>query len=95
MAPTKIYVSSVLPLMKTGDIKAFAHITGGGLLENIPRILPDGFRVKLDASTWEMPAVFGWMSEKVGMTFLANLGTWVVLLVFLDVLHVYHPQLVC
>jgi phosphoribosylaminoimidazole (AIR) synthetase len=51
--------------MKTGDVKAFAHITGGGLVENIPRILPDGHRVRLDASKWNMPPVFGWLSEKV------------------------------
>ncbi|XP_052819821.1 trifunctional purine biosynthetic protein adenosine-3-like [Mya arenaria] len=64
LTPTKIYVSSVLPLMRTGDIKAFAHITGGGLVENVPRILPDGLRVRLDASKWEMAPVFGWLSEK-------------------------------
>ncbi|XP_053379386.1 trifunctional purine biosynthetic protein adenosine-3-like [Mercenaria mercenaria] len=64
LTPTRIYVNSVLPLMKTGDVKAFAHITGGGLIENIPRILPDGHRVRLDASKWNMPPVFGWLSEK-------------------------------
>jgi len=54
--------------MRTGDVKAFAHITGGGLVENIPRILPDGVRVRVDATTWEIPPVFGWLSEKVGFT---------------------------
>ena len=69
LIPTKIYVSSVLPLMKNGDIKAFGHITGGGLLENIPRILPDGLRVRLDAHKWKMHPVFGWLAEKVQYRF--------------------------
>ena len=51
--------------MQNGDVKAFAHITGGGLLENIPRILPDGLRVRLDAHKWKMNPVFGWLAEKV------------------------------
>ena len=57
--------------MRNGDIKAFGHITGGGLLENIPRILPDGVRVRLDAHKWKMHPVFGWLAEKVS---LAKLG---------------------
>ena len=51
--------------MQNGDVKAFAHITGGGLLENIPRILPDGLGVRLDAHKWKMNPVFGWLAEKV------------------------------
>ncbi|KAH3827375.1 hypothetical protein DPMN_129311, partial [Dreissena polymorpha] len=64
LTPTKIYVSSVLPLMKNGDVKAFAHITGGGLVENIPRVMPEGLGVKLDATSWHMHSVFGWLAEK-------------------------------
>ena len=56
--------------MQNGDVKAFAHITGGGLLENIPRILPDGLRVRLDAHKWKMNPVFGWLAEKVMSTML-------------------------
>lgn len=72
LIPTKIYVNSVLPLMRTGDIKAFGHITGGGLVENIPRVLPEGMRVKLDAGKWEMPSVFGWLSEKVNISYTSR-----------------------
>ncbi|EDO38346.1 predicted protein [Nematostella vectensis] len=63
LAPTRIYCKAVLPLMKGEGckIKAFAHITGGGLVENIPRILPDGKGVELDANTWKIQPVFGWI----------------------------------
>ena len=46
-------------------VKAFAHITGGGLLENIARILPSELTVSIDASKWDVPAVFGWLADKV------------------------------
>ncbi|XP_041377720.1 trifunctional purine biosynthetic protein adenosine-3-like [Gigantopelta aegis] len=64
LVPTKIYTASVLPLMKEGLVKAFAHITGGGLTENIPRILPGGLGVHLDANSWMMPSIFGWLAQK-------------------------------
>lgn len=62
--PTKLYVSEVLPLLRKGHIKAMAHITGGGLLENIPRVLPEQLGVHLDAVTWKIPPVFGWLAGK-------------------------------
>lgn len=61
LTPTKIYVSEILPLLRKGNVKALAHITGGGLLENIPRILSNNLTVQLDALTWKMPKVFGWL----------------------------------
>lgn len=63
LAPTRIYVKSLLDLMKKVDIHAMAHITGGGLLENIPRVLPDNTNAVIDASSWELPAVFKWLQE--------------------------------
>lgn len=63
LVPTKIYIKSLLPLMKEGKIKAFCHITGGGLIENIPRVLPDDLEVRLDAKSWFIPPVFGWIAE--------------------------------
>lgn len=62
LTPTKIYTRALMPLIKkTGTIKGMAHITGGGLLDNIPRVLPDGIGVRLDATKWEKAPVFGWL----------------------------------
>jgi phosphoribosylaminoimidazole synthetase len=66
LAPTKLYIKAVLPLMKRGLIKAAAHITGGGLTENIPRVIPDNVIVELDASTWNMPPVMRWLACDLG-----------------------------
>lgn len=57
-------MKDVLPLIKAGCVKAFAHITGGGLMENIPRVLPQGLRVVVDALSWNVPPVFGWLADK-------------------------------
>jgi phosphoribosylaminoimidazole (AIR) synthetase len=70
LTPTKIYVKSVLPLLREGKVKAFAHITGGGLVENIPRILPEGVEVRLDAKSWVIPPVFGWLMDTVSVLFV-------------------------
>ncbi|GAB1600532.1 trifunctional purine biosynthetic protein adenosine-3-like [Argonauta hians] len=64
LTPTKIYIKSVLPLMRQNLVKAFAHITGGGLIENIPRILPQDLAVQLDAMTWKVPPIFGWLQQE-------------------------------
>ncbi len=66
LAPTKIYVRTVLRLTQALPVKGFAHITGGGLLDNIPRVLPRGLGVRLERSTWQAPAVFSWL-ESVGV----------------------------
>ena len=63
LEPTRIYVKSLLSLQKNIKLKALAHITGGGLLENIPRVLPDNTKAILDKNSWEMPEVFKWLQE--------------------------------
>ena len=63
MEPTRIYVKPLLALMKVhpGLVKGMAHITGGGLLENVPRVLPDGLTAELRADAWQMPPLFQWL----------------------------------
>ncbi len=58
LTPTRIYVKTVLALAEKYDIKGIAHITGGGFIENIPRILPKGLRAEIELGSWEMPPVF-------------------------------------
>ena len=63
LAPTRIYVRSLLPLVQSGRIHGLAHITGGGLLENIPRVLPDACHALVDVRQWELPAIFAQLQE--------------------------------
>lgn len=63
LEPTRIYVSSLLPLLKNGLIDGLAHITGGGLSENIIRIMDDNLGIRIDTSAWKWPAVFQWLQE--------------------------------
>ncbi len=81
MAPTRIYVKSLLPLVRTGKIHAMAHITGGGLLENIPRVLPTGLHASVDADAWEQPRLMAFLQaqgniepEEMARTFNCGVG---------------------
>jgi phosphoribosylformylglycinamidine cyclo-ligase len=67
MTPTRIYVSSVLPLCKAGRVKGGAHITGGGLVENPPRAIAPALVPRFDWSAWEAPPVFAWLAEAGGV----------------------------
>ena len=86
LKPTHIYVKPVLELLRQVRIKAIAHITGGGLLENIPRILPETIQARLDAGSWQWPEIFNWLqqtgniaTEEMYRTF--NCGVGMVLIV--------------
>jgi phosphoribosylformylglycinamidine cyclo-ligase/phosphoribosylamine--glycine ligase/phosphoribosylglycinamide formyltransferase/phosphoribosylformylglycinamidine cyclo-ligase len=68
MTPTRIYVKSVLPLIKAGLIKGGAHITGGGLIENPPRAIAEGLEPQFDWNAWTLPPVFAWMQEIGGLS---------------------------
>ena len=81
MAPTRIYVKSLLPLVRTGKIHAMAHITGGGLLENIPRVLPADLHAHVDADAWEQPRLMAFLQaqgniepEEMARTFNCGVG---------------------
>jgi phosphoribosylaminoimidazole synthetase len=63
LAPTRIYVKSVLPLMKAGLVSGGAHITGGGLIENPPRAIAKGLQPRFDWNAWELPPVFAWLQQ--------------------------------
>src|SRR5690606_19227288 len=63
MAPTRIYVKPLLGLLAELPVKAMAHITGGGLLENVPRVLPPTARANIRAQAWPMPPLFDWLRE--------------------------------
>jgi len=67
--PTRIYVRSILSLLNTLPVHAISHITGGGLLENIPRVLPDHLAAKLDPASWTQPEIFQWLQD------LGNIAT--------------------
>ena len=63
MAPTRIYVKQILNLLKAVPVNALSHITGGGLLENIPRVLPQNTKAIIDTNSWELPDVFKWLQQ--------------------------------
>lgn len=63
LRPTRIYVSAVLPLVRAGLIRGMVHITGGGFIDNIPRVLPLGLGAEIERGRWPAPPVFGWLQE--------------------------------
>ena len=63
LEPTRIYVRSLLPTIRTGHVKGLSHITGGGFLENIPRVFPPGLGCYVDVSTWQLPPVFQFLMK--------------------------------
>lgn len=64
MTPTKLYVKSILALLDALPVKGMAHITGGGITENIPRVLPAGLTAEINANSWELPALFKWLQAQ-------------------------------
>lgn len=68
LAPTKIYVKSILQLIKQVDVHAISHLTGGGFWENIPRVLPTHVKAVIDESSWEWPSVFKWLQTQGNIT---------------------------
>jgi len=67
ITPTKLYVKTVLPLIREGLVTGLAHITGGGLTENTPRMLPKSLKADIEMSAWDRPAVFTWLQEAGGV----------------------------
>ncbi len=67
LTPTRLYVKPVLAAIRAGGVHALAHITGGGLTENLPRVLPEGLGADIDLAAWDLPGVFGWLREAGGM----------------------------
>lgn len=85
IAPTRIYVKSCLEAIRAGHILALSHITGGGLFENIPRVLPKNLRAEMSAKSWPLPPLFAWLAEvgniaprELATTFNCGLGMVVV-----------------
>jgi len=81
LTPTRLYVKPALAAIRAGGVHALAHITGGGLTENLPRVLPDDLGADIDLTTWSLPPVFGWLAGQGGLdqgeilkTFNAGIG---------------------
>jgi len=64
LEPTRIYVKPLLTLLKTVPVHALAHITGGGITENLPRVLPEGLQANIQLAAWQMPEIFGWLRQQ-------------------------------
>ncbi|MDX8126435.1 phosphoribosylformylglycinamidine cyclo-ligase [Methylomonas sp. OY6] len=64
LTPTRIYVKPLLELLKTVSVHAMAHITGGGITENLPRVLPNGLNASVQLSAWQLPEIFAWLQEQ-------------------------------
>jgi phosphoribosylformylglycinamidine cyclo-ligase len=98
LAPTRIYVKTLLPLIDRFTIDGMAHITGGGLSENIVRVIPDELGLEINLDAWKLPAVFNWLQERGGieeaeMLRTFNCGVGMVLLVAEDTANEIHQAL--
>jgi phosphoribosylformylglycinamidine cyclo-ligase len=85
LEPTRIYVRALLPTVRSGKVRAMAHITGGGLLENVPRVLPDGLHARIDADSWPQPRLMAFLQaqgniepEEMARTFNCGAGMAVI-----------------
>ncbi|MDN5785544.1 phosphoribosylformylglycinamidine cyclo-ligase [Pseudorhodobacter sp.] len=76
LVPTRLYVKPALAAMRDGGVHALAHITGGGLTENPPRVIPEGLACEIDLSAWALPPVFRWLAETAGMVEVELLKTF-------------------
>ncbi len=76
LTPTRLYVKPALAAIRAGGVHALAHITGGGLTENLPRVLPEGLGAQIDLNAWDLPPVFGWMAETGGIAEAEMLKTF-------------------
>jgi len=76
LEPTKIYVKSLLELLKAVPVHALAHITGGGLTENMPRVLPDGLDASIDLNAWDFPETFKWLQKQGNVSLKDMLTTF-------------------
>jgi phosphoribosylformylglycinamidine cyclo-ligase len=68
LAPTRLYVKQALAAVRAGGVQALAHITGGGLTENPPRVIPEGLACEIDLDAWDLPPVFRWLAETAAMS---------------------------
>lgn len=76
LVPTEIYVADALDAVRAGGVHALAHITGGGLTENLPRVLPDGLAAEIDLGAWTLPGIFAWAHETGGIARAEMLKTF-------------------
>jgi len=76
LAPTRLYVKSALAAIRSGHVKGLAHITGGGITENLPRCLSDGLDAEVELGAWTVPPVFGWLAKSAGIETAEMLRTF-------------------
>jgi phosphoribosylformylglycinamidine cyclo-ligase len=76
LAPTRIYVRAGLAALEAGGLHGLAHVTGGGLTENVPRVLPEGLGAEIDLGAWRLPPVFDWLRESAGIAEAEMLKTF-------------------
>ncbi len=76
LAPTRLYVTQVLAAIRAGGVHGLAHITGGGLTENLPRVMPEGLGAEVNLDAWDLPPVFRWLAEQGGMDAAEMLKTF-------------------